>query len=307
MRGKQRSNIGNIVAGTLAGLVALATAAGASAAAGRAQVTLSAPKVEIVQGDLVEVQVQLSAPRAVNAYEVELRYPPSLLRVEEIDNSNSLVDVWQSMPVVHQAGSISFRGGSLRPFQGKEGKLFAVRFRALAAGKAVLRIARARVYLANGKGTREDAARGELALALGKAPAPAIAPSPRPDRPLLPVDTAPPQVQYIALVRDVFNPSQKLLSFYVRDDGSGIKKTFVREKKWLFWNKWRQAYNPTPIPSDVWAVAFRTIDNRGNEAAVVLYNWSALFLPQKVALMVLLLALFLWGIGWARRMRREAE
>ncbi|RME60678.1 hypothetical protein D6779_01745 [Candidatus Parcubacteria bacterium] len=306
MRGMRRSSIKSIVIGALAGIVALAVASGVSAATGRAQVTLSAPKVEVMQGDLVEVQVQLSAPRAVNAYEVELRYPPSLLRVEEIDNSKSIVDVWQSMPVVHQVGSISFRGGSLHPFQGNGGKLFAVRFRTLMGGKAVLQVRRARVYLANGKGTREDASRGELALTLGKASTTPAAPPVAEQRPLL-VDTAPPQVQYIALVRDVFNPSRKLLSFYVRDDGSGIKKTFVREKKWLFWDQWREAYNPTPIPSDVWAVSFRTIDNRGNEAAVVLYNWSALLLPRKIGLVVFVLALFLLGARWAWRMRREAE
>lgn len=265
--------------------------------AGFAGVRLVGPE-RVGKGEEFTVGVSISTTQPLNAYAVELNYPSDVLEILAFDDSRSVIDVWQEQPIVFQSGRVVFGGGSLRAFRGEEGELLRVRFRALREGAAELRFGKTSFYLANGKGTKTVPDLGNLVVAV--VPEPVLAAADRDDASFF-GDTAPPEIPHLSIVDDPFNPDQKLLAFSARDAGSGIQKVLVRSRSWFFWSEWKPATNPVSLRKSVWAVNFKAIDNGGNAAERVLYDWKA-FLGHRGSLL-LGAALFL-AIGLLMRKTR---
>jgi len=227
----------------------------------------SGPAGDVAHGSEFPVKILLDSDRALNAYSISLSYTTEYLEVVNINNGRSVIDIWQNQPLAKD-GKIELNGGSISPFQGQGGELLTVNFRAIKEGAAELSFATPAFYLADGKGTRIAPAVQNFKLSIKEGAAPLVS--------RLGSDKAPPEIKFLSLVQDPFNPKQKFLGFFAVDPDSGVKETAVRYRSYFFWSGWQPAQNPTAVPVSAWAVDFTATDNGGNVAERILYDWPAL-------------------------------
>lgn len=248
-----------------------------------------APTSSVPLGASFPVLVQIDTDQPVNAYAVMVNYDGVALHYDGANNANSLITVSQGLPTVGPGSVISWSGGSLASFAGSGGLLMTLNFTSIATGTTAITLDHPYVYLANGKGTKvvpqtKSARVTVLASAANSSLMPASAASGN-------ADTASPTIQSISFVADPFNGSQKLLSFLVRDDVSGVQKTELRYRTGFFWSAWQPAVNPTPLRNDVWEVDFRATDNAGNIAEKTLFDWSSFWIfAAEIAIVLLAIA-----------------
>ncbi len=114
-------------------------------------VSVVAPKSEF----LVSVYFHTLDP--VNAFDLEVVYPQDKLQFLNSDNTNSVVDIWQSSPTILPNGNLRLTGGILKAFNGTGGLIIKMSFRAEKTGKIALFLVKNNLYLADGKGTEVKA------------------------------------------------------------------------------------------------------------------------------------------------------
>lgn len=241
---------------------------------------LAAPKLSIyfsgvpeavAAGDSFPVKILLDSNQPLNAYLVKFSFPNDVLEITGFNNSDSIVDVWQSLPKVFETGRVEFGGGSIKAFSGVGGVLMTINLKAIKAGEVKLNFSDTSFYLANGKGTKVLPQAENLIFEVGSE-------SNREQLTLPEIkDNSVPDVKYLAIIPDPLNSARQLLSFMVADVGSGIKETTIRTRRWFWWSENQPAVNPETIASAVWAVDFRVADNNGNVSEKVVYNWRAFF------------------------------
>lgn len=141
-----------------------------------------------------------STTQSVNAASGVLSYPAQYLDIVGISKSGSILDQWlppgTSGPVVKTAqGVIQFEGVGIAGYQGKNGKLFSVTFKAKKEGEAALAL-RDTVLLANdGEGTRIPVSNGSaIYRIIPRAPVEEPAPIPEPAPEEVIVETPTPEV-----------------------------------------------------------------------------------------------------------------
>lgn len=103
------------------------------------------------------VSVFLDAKDSVNAFDLEISYPPDKLKFLNFDNTDSIVDIWQASPSVPQNGVIRLSGAILEAFNGSNGLIIKLAFKASSANKAQLSFTKSNLYLADGSGTEIQA------------------------------------------------------------------------------------------------------------------------------------------------------
>lgn len=249
---------------------------------------LEVPSVNIAPGSEFQVRILIDSKEPLNAYSINFGYSADFLELTGFDNSRSIIDIWQSQPVVSQNGSMKIIGGSLQPFQGQGGEVLAINFRAIAEGQVVFSFWESSVYLANGKGTKVIPQLKNLEMNIQSGGEKIQA--------TIKADSTPPEIKILSLTPDPIRPDRKILGFLVQDVGSGVKETMLRSRRWLWWNEWQTAINPTAFINGVWSIDFRVVDNSGNASEKTLYDWKAFlryFLPFWVALFVLVLVVTL--------------
>ena len=240
-----------------------------------------------------EAVVMVDSAVPLNAYNLVLTYSPDALDVVYFDNSRSIIDIWQSQPLTYQNGEIKFAGGSFKAFQGQRGELMTIRFKTLREGPAMLGVKTAEAYIADGKGTKAESVSLDFALTIREG-APFVR-TPKPE------DNTPPQINALSFAEDPFNPEQRLLSFLVKDNESGVKQTLVRYRTWLTWSDWQPVQNPAAIPRNAWSVSFRVSDNFENQTAQIFYYWPALFKNLSPVILIIALVIVLLGIRKKRQ------
>lgn len=226
-------------------------------------------------GEDFSLKVLVEADKPINVYSISISFDDDKLEVIGINDTGSIADVRRDLPGVFEGGIIRFQGGSLEPFQGKGGLLFVINFTVKQEGGLDFRVNEGNFYLANGKGTKVDPVLSSVrVLALES---PNMGDSDFIDTEVDISDTNPPEIKELALVQDPITPEQKLLSFIVRDDVSGVRDTSFEVKRWFWWEGPFSAHNPSSIRKEVWAVRFRAIDNTGNVMQKTVYDWGAFF------------------------------
>jgi len=133
-------------------------------------------------GSTVSVSVQVSSSdQALNAVSGVLKFPPELLQVTSISKSGSVIGLWVQEPShSNVAGTVNFEGVVLNPgYQGSNGTIVTVTFRALVAGVASLSVQSGSVLANDGNGTEilAGVSGGSISISEGAAPAPKPTPS----------------------------------------------------------------------------------------------------------------------------------
>jgi len=246
-----------------------------------------------------EVHARVDSDQALNAYRLTLSINPNEVDLVSVDNSHSLITVWQQLPLVSRGGAITFNGASIEPFLGTKGELLTLRLipHANATSTVIRYIGTSAVYLSNGKGTKVVPGFTPLRVVFS-ASAP---PVPRP--PHTAPDFGPPTIKYAELAPDPINPRQKLLAFSVADIDSGIKLVEGRSRSWFSWSNWSLIRNPTAFSNDTWAVEMRVSDTAGNIVEATIYDQRAL-LTKSIWLGIAVVLILVIGFIIARRRKR---
>jgi hypothetical protein len=232
----------------------------------------SAPQV-VPLGAEFPVKVLVDSDQPLNAYTINFTYPSQYLEILNFNNSRSIIDVWQNQPVVSAGGTVSVRGGSLKPFSGGGGEILTVNFKALQSASATLDFEKSSaLYLANGKGTKVTPQTESFSIAVQSSTSASVFAQ---AQQAAQTDNSPPEIKFLSIIPDPFNKNQKLLGFLVSDAGSGIKETSLRARSFLRWGDWMPASNPTALPLSVWSVDFRVVDQSGNITEKTIYDWPA--------------------------------
>ncbi len=110
----------------------------------------------VSSGETISIAVSVSSTdQAMNATEGVITFPPNLLQVVSVSKSGSIVGLWVQEPAYsNTVGTVNFEGIALNPgFQGSNGTILTIVFRARAEGSAPLSIADASVLANDGNGT----------------------------------------------------------------------------------------------------------------------------------------------------------
>lgn len=251
-------------------------------------------------GEELAIGIFIDTDQPVNAYAVNFVFSSAALEVVGLDNSRSIIDVWPGEPLVHESGTVSFKGGSLHPFSGERGELLTIRFRALKAGPADFQFGDSALYLANGKGTKIIPQIKNLSFTV-VAPR-EVSGEARPQSAELAsasLDANSPEILFIGLIQDPINSEQKFLSFQASDRDSGIKDVFYQSRSWIFWSDAQNAQNPVALPAGVWSARITVHDNAGNAADKTVYDWYAfLWGPLAWLVLAIVAGAFLFRKTW---------
>lgn len=223
------------------------------------QVYLAGPTTAFAPLSDFSVSVLLDATQPINALDLEIIYPKDKLKFLSSNNTGSIVDIWQTPPVLLSNGHIRLVGGIFKSFLRENGLITKLSFKALNTGQPQLSFAQSNVYVADGKGTKlslnapaatffiaENAPLLSLSGILGKA------------------DNSPPKIvveQTKSLVDNAL-----LIVFQAVDPDSGIKKIQMRVKKWLLFSPWQDVQNPVLYPPGAWNIEFRALSYAGLES-----------------------------------------
>lgn len=106
-------------------------------------------------GDVFEVQVLLDSGGAeVNAAEAEIEFNPSALAVERVSTKDSLLALWPTAPYYsNDEGVVKFSGLMEESFEGENGLLITMTFRALRNMTSNVRLASGAILASDGQGS----------------------------------------------------------------------------------------------------------------------------------------------------------
>ena len=104
-------------------------------------------------GEIISVEVGVSAHRPINAVDIKLAFPASSLDVFSVDRGQSVLTIWTEDPVIKN-NSVRFVGGTFkRGFIGQH-EIATVKFRALEAGQYEISADNITFVAGDGSGTK---------------------------------------------------------------------------------------------------------------------------------------------------------
>lgn len=266
-------------------------------AANYSELRFDTPSESLIVRQEFEVKLLLFTDQPINAYSIKFMYPKNLVELLGFNDANSIIDIWQTQPQVTLGGDISLKGGSIKPLISGEGLITTIKFKALTSGKGEIIFDKSNVYLANGKGTEVVPGTENFSLNIIENPGGILTQEPKA------VDETPPAIEKLSVIEDPINTNQKLLSFIVKDDVSGIEKVYYQTKSWLWWGEIKPALNPTAFSSNIWAVNFRVVDNQGNISTQTIYDWSV-FVKKVFPIIIFLVVIFFLVINRIRKSKK---
>lgn len=118
-----------------------------------ATLSVSPSTGSFTEGQRVIVNIQVSSDVAMNAASGVLVFPTDLLSVEYV-NKGSVLNFWVTEPSYSNAGgTVKFEGVSLSGFQGNNGSVLTVAFRAKKSGSAQVKFQTGQILANDGQGT----------------------------------------------------------------------------------------------------------------------------------------------------------
>ncbi|MBI3588895.1 MAG: hypothetical protein HY093_00565 [Candidatus Liptonbacteria bacterium] len=226
------------------------------------------PEGMLGAGSEFSVKVLVDSKEALNAYAFSIDYPAEKLEVVSVNDAGTILDIRKDQPEAPFSSPLKFSGAGFKSFSGKAGLLFRINFRVIEVGSSLLTFSESKAYLADGKGTlivpevrilKVEAKEGILG-----------------STPEVVNDKTPPSFEKLALVPDPINSGQKLLTFLVKDDVSGVRDVSLQSKRWLWWEEIKKISNPAAVSNSTWAVRVRVSDNTGNISEKIIYDWGVL-------------------------------
>ncbi len=149
-------------------------------------------------GDTVRLRVAVSSDtQAINGASVNVSFPSDMLTLTSVSKTGSIMTLWAQEPTYsNSAGTASWEAVALNGFNGKDGTLATLVFKAKKAGKATVAINTSTVLANNGEGTNVLTSKQGGTVTITTAPA-------RVDQPIVPGDDAPVQVADTITIEEI--------------------------------------------------------------------------------------------------------
>lgn len=212
----------------------------------------------------INILLSTDNQRAVNAFDLKIKYLSDEISYIDFDNSGSIVNIWPELPNATLPGQITISGAIIEPFTAEQGLITKLHFRAkdnlgkLSLVKFV--IEDNNLYLANGLGTKIKADTSPFFITT-IASVEILGESPVIESPAKLSDITPPTLIF-KMVRDPISDSL-LGIFQAKDKESGIRSIEVRSKVGFRWSQWKQIENIASFSLGTWAVEVRVTNNSG--------------------------------------------
>ncbi len=233
-------------------------------------------------GSEFSVAVLADSKNLINAFDIEIEYPVSILEFISFNNANSIIEFWVKNPQTDEAGIVKFQGGTSKGFSGDSGELVKLNFRAKKENSANMAFKKADAYLADGLGTLSQTTVKNLNLEVS-ANAALLA--------LVDINDKKPPVILNAEIAENPAANSRLVIFNAVDKESGLKTVFMRSRKWLFWDKWLSVSNPALLNPGVWTAQLKAVDNGDNSTTETIYIWPELGKKTATAFVLALLVI----------------
>lgn len=263
----------------------------------------SRPPQNIEESKEFGIDVEIEASGPINAIEMEISYEETKLEFVNSSNAGSIIEIWPEKPKAEN-GTIYVSGGMTEPFSGGGAQVIHLTFVPLVAGETTLGFRKGSVFQADGKGTEIPLNKNETTIS--------IAPKTQVEE----EEVIPGQVEGenderdqnppVILLELVKNPKdgKELVSFMALDPESGVAKTEMREKKWLFFSTWRDVANPVPYEPGIWKIELRAINNAGLSHVESLTIGKIFIAKVVLFLALIILVAFMFHVSYNIRKRR---
>lgn len=103
--------------------------------------------------DQFKIGVFIEAEELVNAIEGKINFPDGLLELKNVDDGNSIINLWLEQPAANRAGEIIFSGIVPGGYKGGKGLIFSATFLVKKEGNGTFDIQDARALRNDGMGT----------------------------------------------------------------------------------------------------------------------------------------------------------
>ena len=273
-----------------------------------ATISLRATPASIGAGDVMRVSVLLDSTLPTNAFSGSILYSKDTLEPIAVNDGSSIISLWITHPVASAKGApIIFAGITPGGFSGTGGALFSVLFKARAAGTANVSLGDIEVLRNDGAGGKEPITAKPLTLSIGPLPSGGYTE---------PADHTPPEsfTAYQGNDPQLFE-GKNYLVFTAVDKSSGIDHYVIAESRVpsfllpffpLSWNK--MATSPYVLTDQnlTSTVYIKAVDRAGNERVSVFPLRHLFTVYEKIAFLVILIAVvLLWQRKWGRRLKKN--
>lgn len=235
-----------------------------------AEMYFSTSEKQLYKDDIFVVEARISNPdELINVIDGSFLFNSAVLEVRELSTGGSVLNLWAQGPEFsNKEGSISFVGGVPQGFQGNNGLIARIIFKAAHVGVSQLDFGRNfSLLLSDGRGTKITPQTRPLALSVLERPA-EIAPRDEWQE-LVAIDRIPPEFIEAIITKDptVFDSSY-FVSFFAADNDSGISHYEIQEGERSF----VRAESPYVLRDQLRtaAVRIKAIDKAGNEQGITL-------------------------------------
>jgi hypothetical protein len=230
-------------------------------------------------GSKMELRVLAVSRSPVNAFDIELQYPMGYFEFLRASTADSVVSVWQSLPLKEKNGSVRLTGGMIEPLSGK-GELITLVFRVKKSGTAEFVTKKGDFALADGKGTVVSAPEIRTSVAIAQNDAEEFSEA----------AMTVPKIAEVAVIKDPIERTA-ILSVRTEDDGA-VKKVQVRSREWLFWSDWQESRLIASIPKGAWMAQVAVVGWEGGRDETMIYRWNVAALKLLAVLFVLAVLIY---------------
>ena len=259
------------------------------------------------------VNIYVDSRVAINAYEIDFKFPEELLTYLRADTAGSIINVMPEDIFADASGRVYIRGGSTTAFSGVGGLLASLYFKPKRIGSGTIGFISATVHMADGKGTtllpvayQSDLSITGLAeVSENVTNIPIDVESDSAEVKLVTYDNSPPEITFARLARNPFDEAEWLIVFEGTDKESGISHFLVRERQWFMLSEYQRAINPYSITPGAWAIELTAVDNFGNETSQTFYRFDALLYKLLFVVLILLAFWFLRRMFRLYKMHRK--
>ncbi len=225
------------------------------------------PAEPIFVGDVFKTEIRLdSEGETINVVSADLNFTQDILEVVSVRHVNSILRLWPKEPAFSNLfGLASIAGGLPTPgFNGKDGLIGVVEFKAKKAGAVELKFGNTSLALLNdGFGSKSQLELGSLQLKIALPPEKY---KPKPQEVI--IDTISPRAFTPVIGRDdsVFG-GRYFVAFETEDFESGIDRYEVQELKGNKWGEWRVVVSPYVLENQEGEITVfvKAVDRAGNE------------------------------------------
>ncbi|OGN02316.1 MAG: hypothetical protein A2655_03860 [Candidatus Yanofskybacteria bacterium RIFCSPHIGHO2_01_FULL_43_42] len=256
-----------------------------------AELTLKKNLEVVGKGDVFDIVLVIDTEmEVVNAVEASLKYSDNL-RIENISDGNSIINLWVSKPAVKNSKNNSIVLSGLIPggLTIKEGMILTLTFRSLSEGEGYVLVKDAKILRNDSEASETEVVLRNLEFNIESARTQTSGGE------KLILDFLPPDAFkiYLSKNKDIFGNAW-FISFNAQDKGSGINHYEARERFLGLFGSWKEAESPYQLShqSLFGIIEVRAVDNVGRERTVTFVPVRLYFLYGGLATLLIGLLIY---------------